>query len=601
MLRIRLSVVPLFLATALAAPLAAQQKAPAGRMPQDLLPASTHLAVGFGGLERCGQAVADHAAAQVVLEFLRRVPKQTFEQHIGAPMATAVDQVRAALAEGGVSPATLRSVLRRPMALGMGRLTIRGFGPSIALVIDAGDAAASIDALVQTCLGILQQQDSGFQVLDGTVAGVAGRKLVHAQGPTIWFVHAGSTFVATNSEGYLQEILATQNGRQPSLATASSLGRQRQGLGAAPLFEVFANTGPLLAVAEPLLPYEATAIGAALGVQSLDGIHAGIAQAGDGTIEAFDIGLRGPSSGLLKAQMSGQADFGAARFFSADTIAFATLRCDLPALEPAFAALLETMPEPAQREMARELGRELRRELRRLGTTPEAAKELLSALGGAVTAGVSMAKGVPVPEVLFAVPIRNRQVIAAWLERATTAVAQHGIEWKTREADAVTIRYCDIGNGQIPFKVSPAFALLDDYLLIASDPRVLMAAQKQRAGGEGGLAEAEDFAAAAAANPHASAFLHVRQGRGLELGWRLLDNYALKPLDAQQEELGFGRDALPEPEDLARGAGATTLVLTIDEQGVRMTAKGNLLLGGLLVGGGALLDELLQRAAGKIY
>lgn len=73
-----------------------------------------------------------------------------------AAFEMAAQQVQQRLQHAGVRPADLRAMLARPMALAMGRLTIEGMGPSVALVIDQGNDGEAVQrvwvALVQMAM-----------------------------------------------------------------------------------------------------------------------------------------------------------------------------------------------------------------------------------------------------------------------------------------------------------------------------------------------------------------------------------------------------------------------------------------------------------------
>ena len=102
----------------------------------------------FGGLERCTGAVREHATATLVQELLKMLPKELLESQLGSKLDEAAAGLREGLEQGSLSPTVLRSVLQRPMAIGVGRLTIRGMGPSLALVVDEGNAGGDLDKLI---------------------------------------------------------------------------------------------------------------------------------------------------------------------------------------------------------------------------------------------------------------------------------------------------------------------------------------------------------------------------------------------------------------------------------------------------------------------
>jgi len=204
------------------------------------------------------------------------------------------------------------------------------------------------------------------------------------------------------------------------------------------------------------------------------------------------------------------------------------------------------------------------------------------------------------PDALAVLSVRDRKALAPWLDKAFEVAAQQGIEWKTRDADGVAIRYCDVPMEGIRLPLAPAFALLDDRLLIGSQPKVIVAALKQRQDRASSLAAVDDFAAQAQQNTKASLLVHLRQGVSVARGWRNVESL-FKSFEGVQEQLGFGPEALPDPEDIARAAGTTTFTITVDDHGVRLRTQGNLGLGGLLIGAASLGDAVLQRAANKVY
>ncbi|MGE3174782.1 MAG: hypothetical protein AB7O97_19285 [Planctomycetota bacterium] len=581
--------------------LAAVAPAQTGRSgPQDVLPASSYAAAAFCGLERCTGSVDAHDAAAMVRQFLQRLPDETYQRHVGTWLTRISTQLRRGLERGGVSPTSVRALLQRPMALGVGRPTLRGMGPSLALVIDEGEAGADIDALFDLLAQVLRHEEPELREEPLQLEGAAVRMLRGGQLPTVMLAHGRGLAVLTNSEGYLREILSTAAGRQPGLAKSSALAASRDRLGAAPLVEVFVHTQPVVSMLDPLLPYEAAELGRALGVSSLDGIYAAMAPSGGGTVETLDLMLRGDPSGLLKAALSGGADLGAAAFCSDETLAFGSLHLDPLATVKAVDRLLAMLPEEARDEVQRDLGREMKGAFRQLGATPQEVQQLLAALGGSVSVAMTMGKGaVPIPEALLIVPVRDEAVVQRWIERVQQlAVAKGGVEWRSRDADGTTIHYCRLHEG-VP--LSPSFVLTNGYLLASTTTGVLTDALKQRDDADTSLARCRDFAAAASQNTGAAAFLHLRPSRGVENNWRMLETFALPQLDRFAEQIGFGRDALPDQEAIVRAAGEITLSVTVDADGVRLRSRSNLGLGGMVVGGAVLLDELLQRAAGKIY
>lgn len=571
----------------------------AGRPLEDVLPASTYACLSFAGTATCGAAARELDVGKLIDGFLRQVPKATLETRLEPRLAEIAQEIRQGLAGAGISPAVLRAVLRRPMALGLGRLTLRGFGPSLALVIDEGDAKADLEQLVGTLLQVATA--AGFHAGQRTLDGRELRTLEHPQAPTVLFARDQGLFVVTNSEGYLREILATAAGKQPPLARQSALGVQRGRLPGSEVAGVFVNTQRVLAMFDDQLPYEAAEIGDALGMRSLAGVYAGCSHSGGVTSEVIDFALPGAATGLFKAAFAdGGADLGAAAMCSKDTLAFASLHCNLPAALAACHRLVDLLPAGAAHEIRREFEREVRRALRGGGVTADEVHQLLAALGGSLSIGVSMGTGLKLPDVVLFVPVRDAQVVAPWIERLAGMAAQkHGIEWKTRQAGEHEIHYCEIATGMAA--LAPSYVLADGYLLLSTQTKSLVAALKQKDNRDGSLAAAPDFVAAQQGHAGAAGFLHLRSFRAVEFGWRPFEQNVLALLDRHADEVGFGREAVPDQEEFAKALGTTTISLTVDADGARLRSQGPIGFGGLLAGAAWLGDELLGRAAGRIY
>lgn len=569
---------------------------------QDSLPDSTLMMAAFGGLERCTGAVRDHATANLVQELLKLVPPELLESQLGSKLDEAADGIREGLAQGSLSPTVIRNVLQRPMAIGMGRLTIRGMGPSIALVIEEGNAGADLDKLVDD---VIASRALPARLGKATAAGVECRTIEGEDMPTIYIAREQGRWILTNSEGYLAEILATCRGKQASLLQGTSLGASRARLQGTPLVEVFANSKPLLPMLAPMMPYEAAAIGEAIGIESVGGLYLAAAQAGDGTVETIDVQLPGSSGGILKAALAGAADLEAAAFCSKDTIAFGALRLDIPAVTAAFDRLLLQLPREAAREMRRDVARDFGRGFREAGLSTEEVEKLLSAIDGTLSFGVTIGTGsLPIPDVVLLGKVRDEATVTQWLDRLRTAVGNEtGIAWKTRQHGDRTLHYCTVqpGGDGPAISLSPTFVLADGYLVAGSQTRSVIEALQQRESRDDSLLGEADFQAAMKQDRGAMGFLHLRPGRAIETNWRLIETWVLPQIDAQEDQLGFSSKDLPEPEDFSKGLGTMTLSATCDEAGLRLRMRGNVGLGGMAASFFAVVDEVLQRASAKVY
>lgn len=552
----------------------------------------------FAGLDRCSEVVKGHAAASLVKSFLDGLPQQVRDERVTAMLDQAAAQMREGFAQSPLSLAAVRALAQRPMALGMGRLTIQGRLPSLALVVDEGGVGTQIDAVLDQ---LVAARPEPTRIKAGTAAGLSCRLVEGDAMPTLIAAHHDGIFVLTNSEPYLREILATRRGEKPSLAVATPLGAQRARLLEVPLVEAFVNAAPMSQMVEPLLPYEAADFGRALGIESLGGAYLAAGPSGQGTVETIDMALAGAADGLLKAALSGQVDFGAARFFGKDTLAFAAMRVDVAAAVAAFDRFCDQLPRDWARDVRRDAQRDFLRGFRMAGMEDQEVEELFAAVDGSVSIGLLLDDSTAgIPEGLAVAKLRDASLVGKQLARLRAAMGEQGMEWKLRQSGDVDVHYCSapIGGPGGP-QLSPSYAIVDGCLLFGSSTRAVLSALKLRAVGAETLANESDFAVAALADEGAMAFVHLRPGRLCQTQWKLIETWFLPQVDANEIELGFSSEDLPEPEALAKALGTITMSVTCDAQGLRLRTRGNVGLGGAAASFLALVDELMQRATGK--
>lgn len=569
---------------------------------EDCLPASTYLCIRSGGLGACVDAAASLPAAAVVQRFLANLPVRLRQEHLEQNLDRAAAELRGHTQELGIAPGDLQQVLRRPAAFGVGRPTIEGFGPSVALAIDRGDCGEALARVVAACEGMAERSHALASSGEAEVAGVAVRRLQFRGGPAIYYGDLQGTFVLTNSRGYLAEIAAVVRGKEPPLAATGDVARLRGQLGGSPLVSIYANTERLCAMADPVLPYEAAAWADALGLGRLQGIFAGIAAGEHGGSEVLHIGAHGNPEGLFKAAVQKPVDLSAARACSKNTVLFGAIRIDAPAAIAAFDRFLDMLPAGAGGEVRREMQRDMAREFRRSGTSPEEVMACLRALGDQAIVALSLEKGaVPKPELFVRVAVKDPARVASLLQRLEAAVAEQGLEWKERDVDGRAVRFCNVDvEGKL--KLSPCYALTEDALLLGSDTACLVRALRMQDADDSLVSQA-DFAEMERVAEGAFGVLHIRLFRAAELGWRTVETLGFPQLDAHKDELGFGSEALPDGETVAAALGTATMAARVDEHGITLTNQGTLGLGVYLAAFGALIDDVFARAAvdKKIY
>jgi hypothetical protein len=571
--------------------LAAQTQSPPERAAIDLLPTSTYAVLRFGGLGACARDASDLPLGALVQGCLQRLPDDVRAQRVEGPLDAAARGVQQTLAAAGIAPADVADLLRRPLLLAVGRLTIEGMGPSLCVVLELGTAAAAFDRCVAAGCARLRTELPGVVVTPLAIGGLVGEEIQLPGGPRLWLgTVAGHAFLS-NSRGYLQELAAVARGEAASLGAAW---RRHAPAGREPLAALMVDGQRIMASLAPHLPYEAAAFADALGVGAPQAVYAGLA----GGLDSLRLEIGGDAHGIAKVLLAAPADLGFARACSPNTVAFAAGSLDLAGVLAAWQSLLALLPAAARESVRRDFGREAARALRRAGIAPPAAAALVRALAPQVAVALALERGVvPKPELLLRIGVRDAATVAAALQRLETATAADGMEWRTRKAGAHTIRFCNLRLADDGLQVAPCYVLHDDSLWCASDPAALARALRQAETGDDSLADQPDFVDLVQASAGASGVLHLRLFRAVELGWREVETWAYPRLDARRAELGFGREVLPDADEASRALGTVTLQYRIDDVGVALDHRGAFTVGTWLAGLGAVADAVLARAA----
>ncbi len=593
---------PSFLALAVGAAVSAQAPRPVFQAVEDVLPASTYAAARFGGLAACSEASGALPLAVVVNTFLQRVPAEVRAQYLEQGLDQGAQHLQHILQQVGVSPADLRAVVRQPMTVAIGRLSIEGMGPSVALVIEEGESRKAIGRCMAALENVALQAGAGK--VDEVMLG--DLRVRHAQirkGPSVFAGSVGGYFVLTNSRGYLRDIADVVRGAQAGLAKSSRLDVLRRRLPEPALAAVFFNTATLASMLDAHLPYEAAEFAAALGLGQVDALYAGTAASTHGGSDVAHLGLAGSEHGLMKALLAQPADLEFASMCSQNTVVFGAGSFDVPAVVDAFQRFVQLLPEPARDELRDDLRRDFGGELRHLGMTPEAAEGLLRAFGNQLGFAIGLEKGaVPKPELLFRIAVRDAKAVAPLLQQLEAmAAARGGVEWKTRKVGEREIRFCNVSPEGVDLQLSPCYVLTERALLCGSDVAALVRALRQGDKPAESFAAQADFKALQTTAAGGSGVLHLRLFRAAELGWRSIETMVYPQLDAHKDQVGFGSEALPDAEAMAKALGTSTFVYTVDDDGITLKSHGTLTFGSLLAAFGMLGDEVLSRASGKVY
>jgi len=580
---------------------AAQSPLTQPRSVEDLLPASTYAAMRFGGLEACKAATGKMPLTGLIETFVRELPIEHRRELLEDGLDDVADELRHELKRAGLRAADLRALLRQPMVVALGRLSIEGMGPSVALLIEEGQHKDAITRALRAGLGVIRRAGAEVSMQKTEVAGMPMYHVQIEDGPPLFAGSIGGSYCVSNSRGYLRELARVADGKQQGLTQTSRLGALRQQLPAQPLVSAMANTRLLMDMLEPHMPYEAADYADALGVGRLELIYAAATATQAGGSDLFHVGVGGSANGIAKALYAQPADLSFASACSDETVVFGAGSFDVPALLDAAEHFVTLLPANVQQELRREFGRELSRELRHVGMSAAELQRLLHAFGGQAGFALSVQDGpVPKPDLMVRLSVKEREPIAAAMLRVEALVEQQGgVEWHARDVAGVEVRFC---GARLPgFNLSPCYALTDGGLWIGSDVGALSRALRRGRSSEQGLAAQADFRTLAKKAAGCSGVLHVRTFRGVELGWRTIETQLYPMIDAHADELGFDSGALPDREQLAEALGTTSWFFTVGDEGVTARSEGLFALGSFLAAFGALGHEVLDRAAGRVF
>ncbi len=570
---------------------------------EDLLPVSTYATMRFGGLAACREAANELPLAAVVQAFLQRIPPEVRATRVEAHLDEAAGEVRAALQQMGITPSDLRAVMARPMVLAIGRISIEGMGPSVALLVDEGVDGQQIQRFFDTLAQLLPAIDARAKVVPATIAGVNVRHVQSGELPSVFAGSVGGAFVVTNSRGYLRELADVAAGKQPGLGRATRLAALQRQLPAPALASCFVNAASVCAVVAPHLPYEADDFAQALGLGQVDAVYAATTAAAAGGTDLLHVGVGGSEKGMMKVLVAAPVDWSFANACSSNTVLCGAVSFDVRGAIAAFERFTTLLPREVGEELRRELAQGLDEELH-FGNGPATTpRTVLDAFGTQVAFAFSLEKGaVPKPELLVRVAVRDATAVGAMLQRLEAAVAEGaGLEWKTRKAGEHEVRFCSVPLEAARLQLSPSYLLQKDALWLASDAAALVRALRQGDDAESSLTAQADFKQMIADTKGACGVLHLRSFRAVEIGWRTVETMGYPQLDAHKDEIGFGSEALPDAETMAKALGTSTFSYHVDGAGVTWRSHGTFTFGALLAALGAGGDDMLGRAGGKVY
>lgn len=545
-------------------PLPAQQD----RLPVDgIFPNSSYAVLRFGGLQEAKEA----ARAIDLLELGRRSLSKAGIADLAALCPGGCDQcftrLRAELSRAGLSPASLRGLLRRPLAFGVGRPTLHMRGlPSMLLAFDVlgreEDAARVVSSLVshfERALGPEALQRSTSKFLEHDIHQVRARNgawlITHA-------IADGYLMIGTGS-GYLEDCIRTIQRGGRSIRANPAYRRGLARLRGQPLFSLFLNTRPLVRALEPFLPYEAQGFGRLLGVEGMDGIFWGSKPGPKASTDVVLVGMPGSEKGLLKALFQKPATGRAAKFCAAESVLFATVTLDPQTFAGSCKVLLEHLPTEVRREVTRGIGRGMRQG----GVRLPRLERLLAPFGNEITvaATLPLRQGL-LPELSLFLEVKDpERAERLILDELRPLLGFRGGRLRTRPYEGSKIHFYT--RPGLP--ISPAFVIRNRMLIFSLMRTDLERTLARASSGQPTLADTSFRGEFRAASP-ASGFVHLRIGQVIAPLWRQARPHIHSMIDGALADIapeGIAYDVIPTSARIAEAVGDINLSWIASRQG----------------------------------
>jgi hypothetical protein len=349
---------------------------------------------------------------------------------------------------------------------------------------------------------------------------------------------------------------------------------------------IFVNAKQFGATLAPLMPYEAEAIGQALGVTGLPDLFLAFAHDGKNACDVLELSLPGPTDGLLKALLAHPVSNRAAQWVRPNTALFVSLSLDSQALRAAGERLLASLP-PA-------VGQQLDRALHQQGGNDVMAQvaRVASVLGREVSIAFDLPQPLP-PHVTFTafVELRDQKGAEQMLQQLADSGRLGAVH--TAEMDGVRMWSTDVTVEGSP--ISPTCAVRDGWLVFSNFRNVVERHLRAQDLGERSLANDPRFLAAARSAPDAALFVTGRVKTALTAYWGLVASVGI-PMATSQ--LGFAPEEVPDVKSVSDALDDVVIAGSATADGFVLRVQQPLGFGALLPAAAGALDWLLTAVAG---
>lgn len=543
------------------------------------IPASSIARLEFAGLDACA-AAADRLGLVGLLEPSAGVLRQRLTEWAATPSA----RLSRMLEELGFDRAKLSAVLGRPAAIGVGRLTLFGDAvlPSVAAVFEVGaEGAAAMTAVERVAARF--EHTRGLVLSHESLGQDRCLRLVHPeQNGELVAVLGADLLIVSNSSDYAQACLAAARGAAPRMESSADAERPAD---ATSLVRLTLDPRRLAA----LLPYQADKVGAALGVDVASRLVADFSIGADAARDSLRVRGGAPVGGLLAALFGAErGDHRVALSYAKDdALVVARGQLNTGAIHEAIDGLAAALPRSVHREVGKALRHahsQIKRELEGLGG-------LAAALGEGAGQWTFVAPvpspASPLPRGLCVVEGLDARAIAKSIGRLVRAA---GLPIETVKLRDRFVYYTSVEAG---LRYTPALAVDEGRLLLASDVRYLKAALARRdTGAADTLAAAEPATGLAA---QSSTMVQIRLPQLAEVFWGPLRGMLrVAAAEATQYGIDFDPETLPETDEIVDALADCTIGFVPRADGFEVASESPIGCAGVLAIVGDVARDLLR-------
>ncbi|MCB9881308.1 MAG: hypothetical protein H6832_05080 [Planctomycetes bacterium] len=577
-----------------------------------LFPRDSFLVVETGGLERAKHAVRDTRLHRVLAEAAKNcdidlgaILSERLREELGGDSAELAGVLNAV----GLEVGDIRTLLERPMAIGVGRPSLRSLmTPSIVFAVDVRgheDRVRDILERMESKLPHVLDHMAGVQATWSSPR-VGDLRLRCLDIDTVGFrisytMHDGVLLIGTG-QGYLESVAHTMDSQQGSLREQAALQLERahgQKEDAGPvMMRCVVNAEPLARALAPLAPYDTQELLDAIGLQRIHGAAWTSRLAQERSADVLSIAFDGADSGLLKSVFSKKTTALGAPFCSPSTFAYFDVSVNRDAAWQSCLAIADALPPGVISEISSgsrggvdQLLKRADKRLSRLGLSIADLTDLLSSVGDEISFSVDLHR--QLPEVLVFARLRGdaslaKRHLVSKLESLCTGEQLPKLRYsKTRDYWFVSVRTSAMS-------LTPSIAFRDDVVILSPYKNVLSEALVRFDESQPSLASDARFEPVGKRSD-ATVRSYIAYGEALHAYWPIVRG----ALSQGVQEAGGNDQGLPSEDELADALGVYWGVLVSDAAGYTSIGEDPLGFATLFGYASLVIDVALDHIGGR--